>query len=83
MFPDQSQDKFFFLWKEIMFTGSSVHSAFHSSESNDMCTSSGWGLVTKILEKEALGQVCSCEFGEIFKNTFYHRTPLLTVSVIT
>ena len=72
MFPDQFQDKFFFLRKEIMFT-----------ESNDMCTSSGWGLVTKVLVKEALGQVHSCVFGEIFKNTFYHRTPLVTVSVIT
>ena len=80
MFPDQFQDKFFFLWKEILFTGFSVHSAFHSSECNDMCTSSGWGLV---LEKEALELMCSCEFGEIFKNTFYHRTPLVTVSIIT
>ena len=32
-------------------TGSRVDSAFHSSESNNMCTKSGWGFVAKVLEK--------------------------------
>ena len=28
------------------------------------------------IKKEALAQVLSCEFFEISKNTFFHRTPL-------
>ena len=31
-------------------------------------------------EKETLAQVFSCEFCEISKNTFLHRTPLLAAS---
>ena len=30
--------------------------------------------------KETLAQVFSCEFCEIYKNTFYYRTPLVTAS---
>ena len=33
------------------------------------------------IEKETLAQVFSCEFCEISKNTFYHRTPLVAASV--
>ena len=29
---------------------------------------------------QSLAQVFSCEFCQIFKNTFFHRTPLLAVS---
>ena len=32
------------------------------------------------ITKETLTQVFSCEFREISKNTFFHRTPLVTVS---
>ena len=32
------------------------------------------------IKKETLVQVLSCEFGEISKNTFFYRTPLVTVS---
>ena len=32
------------------------------------------------MKKEALAQVFSCEFSEISKNIFFHRTPLVTAS---
>ena len=34
-----------------------------------------------LIKKETLPQVFSCEFCEIFKNTFYHRKPLIVASV--
>ena len=33
-----------------------------------------------LFKKEALAQVFSCEFCEISKNTFLHRTPLVAAS---
>ena len=33
------------------------------------------------IKKETLAQVFSCEFCEIYKNTFFHRTPLVAASV--
>ena len=33
------------------------------------------------IKKESLAQVFSCEFCEISKNTFFHRTPLVAASV--
>ena len=33
-----------------------------------------------LLKKEALAQVFSCEFCEIFKKTFFHRTPPVAAS---
>ena len=32
------------------------------------------------ISKETLGEVFSCEFCEIFKNTFFYRTPLVAAS---
>ena len=32
------------------------------------------------IKNEALVQVFSCEFCEIYKNTFYYRTPLVATS---
>ena len=32
----------------------------------------------RFIKKETLGQLFSCEFCEISKNTFFHRTPLET-----
>ena len=34
------------------------------------------------IKKEALEHALSCEFCEIFNNTFFHRTPPLAVSLI-
>ena len=34
-----------------------------------------------LLKKEALAQVFSCEFWEIFKNTIFYRTPPVITSV--
>ena len=34
-----------------------------------------------LLIKRALAQVFFCEFCEISKNTFFHRTPLVAASV--
>ena len=39
----------------------------------------GLGPVT-LLRKKTLAQVFSCEFCEIYKNTFYYRTPLAAAS---
>ena len=33
-----------------------------------------------LLRKKTLAQVFSCEFCEIYKSTFYHRTPLVAAS---
>ena len=33
-----------------------------------------------LLRKNTLAHVFSCEFCEIYKNTFYYRTPLVTAS---
>ena len=33
-----------------------------------------------LLRKKAMAQVFSCEFWEIYKNTFYYRTPLVAPS---
>ena len=33
-----------------------------------------------VIKKETLAQVFSCEFCEIYKNTFYYRTPLVAAS---
>ena len=38
---------------------------------------------SNFIKKEALAQVFSCEFCEIFKNTFFHRTPLVAASLHT
>ena len=38
--------------------------------------------ICNFIKKEALAQVFSCEFCEISKITFFHRTPLMTVSDI-
>ena len=35
------------------------------------------------IKKEALEQVFSCEFCEISKNTFLHRTPLVAASELS
>ena len=35
-----------------------------------------------LLKKETLAQVLSCEFSEISKNTFFHRTSLVATSEI-
>ena len=35
------------------------------------------------IKKETLAQVFSCEFCEISKNTFFHRTPLVAASKMT
>ena len=35
-----------------------------------------------LLKKKTLAQVIFCEFCEISKNTFFHRTPLVAASVM-
>ena len=40
------------------------------------------GLACNFIKKETLAQVFSCEFCEISKNTFLHRTPLVAASFI-
>ena len=39
-----------------------------------------WPEAWNFIKKETLAQVFSCEFCEIFKNAFFHRTPLVAVS---
>ena len=38
--------------------------------------------VCNFIKKETLAEVFSCEFCEISKSTFLHRTPLVTASVL-
>ena len=38
-------------------------------------------LILNRVKKETLAQVFSCEFCEISKSTFFHRTPLVAASV--
>ena len=38
-------------------------------------------LACNFIEKETLAQVFSCEFQEMFKNTFFSRTHSVTASV--
>ena len=40
------------------------------------------GATCNFIKKEALSQVFSCEFCEIFKNSFFYRTPPLAASGI-
>ena len=35
------------------------------------------------IKKENLAQVFSSEFCEVFKNTFFYRTPLVTASIVS
>ena len=37
---------------------------------------------TTLFEKESLAQLFSCEFCEIFKNTFFYGTPRVATSII-
>ena len=39
------------------------------------------GLYLNFIKKETLAQLFSCEYCEISKNTFFHRTPLVAASV--
>ena len=39
-------------------------------------------LAYNFIKKETLEQVFSCEFSEIFKNTYFYKTPLVAASVI-
>ena len=38
------------------------------------------GNASNFIKKETLAQVLSCEFREIFKNTFFYRTPPVAAS---
>ena len=40
------------------------------------------GLGLKFIKKETLTHVFSCEFCEIFKNTYFYRTPLVATSAV-
>ena len=48
-----------------------------SSRSGVFCKK---GVTCNFIKKETLAQVFSCEFCEIFKNTFFDRTPLVAAS---
>ena len=38
------------------------------------------GAACNFIKKESLAKVFSCEFCKIFKNTFFHRSPLVAAS---
>ena len=46
-----------------------------------LCQSLLFNKARNFIKKETLAQVFSCEFSEIFKKAFLHRTPLVAVSV--
>ena len=39
-------------------------------------------ILINFIKKETLAWVFSCEFCEIFKNTSFHRTPLVAASAL-
>ena len=41
------------------------------------------GLGLNFIKKETLAHVFSCEFCEIFKNTYFYRTPLVAASAVS
>ena len=41
-----------------------------------------WPQACNFIKKENLAWVCSCEFCEMSRNTFLHRTPLVAASVL-
>ena len=45
-----------------------------------MCQSLFFNKVAGLFKKETLAQVLSCDFCEIFKNTFFYRVPLVDAS---
>ena len=57
---------------------------FRSSRPEVFCKKGVLGNATcNFVKKETLAQVFSCEFCEISKNTFFHRTPLMAASGIS
>ena len=70
------------------FSGIAINKNYHKkleiSQNSQESTCARVSFVTKfiktILFKETLAQVFSYEFCEIFKNTFFHRTPLVAAS---
>ena len=58
-----------------------VHRNFTKFTGKHLCQSLLFNKACNFIKKETLAQVFSCEFCEIFKNTFLHRTPLVAASV--
>ena len=46
------------------------------------CTSVSFLIKRNFIKKETLAQMFSCEFWDIFKNTFFYGTPLVAASEI-
>ena len=59
----------------IKFTGKHLHQSLFLIN----C----WPKAHNFIKKESLAQVFSCEFSEIFKNTFLYRTPPMAASIKT
>ena len=49
-------------------------------KNNRQTLANHWLEASNFIKKETLAQVFSCEFYEIYKNTFYYRTPLVAAS---
>ena len=56
-------------------------SSYRSSRSEVFCKKECEAC--NFIKKETPAQVFSCEFCEIFKNTFFYRTPPVTASIST
>ena len=67
-----------------MFCKKVVPRNFADFTGNQLCLSLFFnrvaGLRSATIKKETLAQVFSCEFCEISKNTFFHKTPLVAAS---
>ena len=70
------------MWVVSSFTASvckkGVHKNVTKFTGKHMCQDL---LFNNFIKEETLAKVFSCEFCEIFKNTFFHRTPLVVASV--
>ena len=58
----------------------SVKKVFSEISQNSHENTCAWVFFATLLKKETLAQVLSGEFCEIFKNSFFHRTPLVAAS---
>ena len=62
---------------EVVVRRCSVKKAFVKLTGKHLCQSL---FFNNFIKKVTLAQVFSCEFCEIFKNTFFHRAPLMAAS---
>ena len=69
------------LYSEAVVRRYSVKKVFLEILENSQENTCTWDKDCNFIKKESLVQLFSCEFGKIYKNTFFYRTPLVAASV--